>query len=76
MHLIIGKKSFPAEQLVGNYSEVLGELIRAKPAAAKWGMAQHHHDEHHGPASRWTRPKTRRWWRKKPDPLLITRRTR
>lgn len=35
VHLVIGKKSFPAEQLVGNYSEVLGELIRAKPAAAK-----------------------------------------
>jgi len=31
VHVIIGKKSFTAEQLVGNYSEV----IRAKPAAAK-----------------------------------------
>lgn len=35
VHLVIGKKSFGAEQLVGNYSEVLGEIIRAKPAAAK-----------------------------------------
>ena len=35
IHLIVGKKSFPAEQLVGNYGEVLGEIIRAKPAAAK-----------------------------------------
>jgi large subunit ribosomal protein L1 len=35
VHLIVGKKSFPAEQLVANYGEVLGEIIRAKPAAAK-----------------------------------------
>lgn len=35
VHVIIGKKSFTAEQLVGNYSEVLGEIIRVKPAAAK-----------------------------------------
>ena len=35
VHVIVGKKSFAAEQLVGNYSEVLGEIIRAKPAAAK-----------------------------------------
>jgi large subunit ribosomal protein L1 len=35
VHLIIGKKSFDAEKLVGNYSEVLGEIVRAKPAAAK-----------------------------------------
>jgi len=35
IHLAVGKKSFTAEQLVGNYSEVLGEIIRAKPAAAK-----------------------------------------
>jgi large subunit ribosomal protein L1 len=35
VHVIIGKKSFEADQLVGNYSEVLGEIIRAKPAAAK-----------------------------------------
>ena len=33
--MIIVKKSFTAEQLVGNYNEVLGEIIRAKPAAAK-----------------------------------------
>ncbi len=35
IHLIVGKKSFPAEHLVANYSEVLDEIIRAKPAAAK-----------------------------------------
>ena len=35
IHLIVGKKSFAAEQLVANYAEVLGEIIRAKPAAAK-----------------------------------------
>jgi large subunit ribosomal protein L1 len=35
VHLIIGKKSFDAEKLAANYAEVLGEIIRAKPAAAK-----------------------------------------
>jgi large subunit ribosomal protein L1 len=35
IHLIVGKKSFDPEQLVANYSEVLDEIIRAKPAAAK-----------------------------------------
>jgi large subunit ribosomal protein L1 len=35
IHLIVGKKSFAPEQLVANYSEVLGEIVRAKPAAAK-----------------------------------------
>jgi large subunit ribosomal protein L1 len=35
VHSIIGKKSFAAEQLAENYSELLGELVRAKPAAAK-----------------------------------------
>jgi large subunit ribosomal protein L1 len=35
IHSILGKKSFTAEQLVGNYSELLGEIVRAKPAAAK-----------------------------------------
>ncbi len=35
IHLIVGKKSFEPEQLVANYSEVLGEIVRAKPAAAK-----------------------------------------
>ena len=35
VHSIIGKKSFTAEQLAANYGELLGELVRAKPAAAK-----------------------------------------
>ncbi len=35
IHVIVGKKSFGSDQLVANYSEVLGEIIRAKPAAAK-----------------------------------------
>jgi len=35
VHLVIGKKSFEPDQLVSNYSEVLGEIVRAKPAAAK-----------------------------------------
>jgi large subunit ribosomal protein L1 len=35
IHLIVGKKSFEPEQLVANYGEVLGEIVRAKPAAAK-----------------------------------------
>ena len=35
LHLIIGKASFPAEQLVDNYAAVLDEVLRAKPSAAK-----------------------------------------
>lgn len=35
LHLIIGKKSFEAEDLVENYAAVLDEVVRAKPAAAK-----------------------------------------
>ncbi|MCL5942967.1 MAG: 50S ribosomal protein L1 [Actinobacteria bacterium] len=35
VHLIIGKKSFDERRLVENYGELLEELIRAKPAAAK-----------------------------------------
>jgi large subunit ribosomal protein L1 len=35
VHLIIGKKSFEVEKLAANYGEVLGEIVRAKPAAAK-----------------------------------------
>ncbi len=35
LHLIIGKKSFADEDLLANYSTVLDEVTRAKPAAAK-----------------------------------------
>ncbi len=35
VHLSIGKKSFSEQQLVENYGAVLGEIVRAKPAAAK-----------------------------------------
>ncbi|MBC7294075.1 MAG: 50S ribosomal protein L1, partial [Thermoleophilia bacterium] len=35
VHLAIGKKSFDEQKLVENYAEVLDEIIRAKPAAAK-----------------------------------------
>lgn len=35
VHMSIGKKSFTEEQLIGNYSAVLDEIVRAKPAAAK-----------------------------------------
>jgi large subunit ribosomal protein L1 len=35
LHLIIGKSSFTAEQLVDNYAAVLEEILRAKPSAAK-----------------------------------------
>ncbi|GAA2488936.1 50S ribosomal protein L1 [Winogradskya humida] len=35
LHLIIGKASFSAEQLLENYSAVLDEVLRAKPSAAK-----------------------------------------
>ncbi|KXK63580.1 50S ribosomal protein L1 [Micromonospora fluostatini] len=35
LHLIIGKASFSASQLVDNYAAVLDEVLRAKPSAAK-----------------------------------------
>lgn len=35
VHLIIGKKSFEEKALVENYGELIDEIIRAKPAAAK-----------------------------------------
>jgi large subunit ribosomal protein L1 len=35
LHLIIGKASFPTDQLVDNYSAVLDEVMRSKPSAAK-----------------------------------------
>jgi large subunit ribosomal protein L1 len=35
VHLIIGKKSFEEPKLVENYKELLDEIVRAKPAAAK-----------------------------------------
>ena len=35
VHCIIGKKSFDEQMLVENYRELLDEIVRAKPAAAK-----------------------------------------
>ena len=35
VHIPIGKKSFDERQLVENYSALLDEIVRAKPAAAK-----------------------------------------
>jgi large subunit ribosomal protein L1 len=35
LHLIIGKASFTADQLIDNYASVLEEVLRAKPSAAK-----------------------------------------
>jgi len=35
VHLIVGKKSFEEQALIENFKEVLDEVIRAKPAAAK-----------------------------------------
>jgi large subunit ribosomal protein L1 len=35
LHLIIGKRSFSEEDLLANFSTVLDEVTRAKPAAAK-----------------------------------------
>jgi len=35
VHLVIGKASFPEEQLLENYAAVIEELIRAKPSVAK-----------------------------------------
>ena len=35
VHVPVGKRSFPAEQLVGNTLALLDAIVRAKPAAAK-----------------------------------------
>src|SRR5689334_23967632 len=35
LHLIIGKASFTAEQLIDNYAAVLEEVLRGQPSAAK-----------------------------------------
>jgi large subunit ribosomal protein L1 len=35
LHLVIGKTSFGARQLVENYAAVLDEVVRAKPSAAR-----------------------------------------
>jgi large subunit ribosomal protein L1 len=35
LHLVIGKASFSAEQLVENYAAALDEILRAKPSASK-----------------------------------------
>jgi large subunit ribosomal protein L1 len=35
VHLVIGKASFPEQQLLENYAAVIDELVRAKPSAAK-----------------------------------------
>jgi len=35
LHLIIGKASFSEDQLIDNYAAALGEVLRAKPSAAK-----------------------------------------
>jgi len=35
LHLIVGKRSFSAEDLLENYAAVIDEIYRAKPAAAK-----------------------------------------
>ena len=35
IHLVVGKRSFPEDQLLENYAAVIDELIKAKPSAAK-----------------------------------------
>ncbi len=35
LHLVIGKASFPVEQLVENYAAALDEVLRIKPSASK-----------------------------------------
>ena len=35
VHLVIGKASFPEQQLLENYAAVIDELVRAKPSVAK-----------------------------------------
>ena len=50
VHLIIGKKSFEEQGLVENYGELLDEIVRAKPAAAKGKYLRSITlTQHHGP---------------------------
>ncbi len=50
VHLIVGKKSFEEASLLGNFREVLDEIVRAKPAAAKGKiMRSVTNDQLHGP---------------------------
>lgn len=35
IHCVIGKASFGAEKLAGNFDALMGAIIKAKPAAAK-----------------------------------------
>ena len=35
VHLVIGKASFPEQQLLENYAAVIDEMVRAKPSVAK-----------------------------------------
>ena len=35
VHMVIGRASFGEQQLLGNYSVLIDEIVRAKPAAAK-----------------------------------------
>lgn len=35
LHMIVGKKSFDAADIIENYAAIIDEVIRAKPAAAK-----------------------------------------
>jgi len=66
VHSIIGKKSFTAEQLAANYAELLGELVRAKPAAAKGKYLRSISlSSTMGPESRWTPPRPALPWRRK-----------
>lgn len=35
VHLAIGKASFPADQILGNFAAVVDEIVKAKPASSK-----------------------------------------
>ena len=43
LHLVIGKASFSADQLVENYAAALDEVLRAKPSSAKGRYLQEGH---------------------------------
>ncbi|HVM15721.1 MAG TPA: 50S ribosomal protein L1 [Egibacteraceae bacterium] len=63
VHVVIGKASFSARQLVENYAAVIDELLRQRPAAAKGRyMRTIHVSTAQGPSIRVDPTRTRELW--------------
>ena len=75
LHLVIGKASFPVEQLVENYAAALDEVQRAKPSAAKGKyLRKVTFTHHHGPGhpGRPERARATCWSRSRPAEPQLT----